>query len=86
MNLVEITYTKIKYIMRKFPRIGRLSFFIGESKTKRKSGRSMLNQSKEVLRFVFRFKNPDFHKRRTRNKRLWHVFIILEDILKQFKF
>ena len=49
MNLVEITYTKIKYIMRKFPRIGRLSFFIGESKTKRKSGRSMLNQSKEVL-------------------------------------
>ena len=49
MNLIEITYPKIKYIMRKFPRIGRFSFFIGEIKMKRKSGRSMLNQSIEVL-------------------------------------
>ena len=31
MNLTEITYTKIKYIIPKFPRIRRLSFFIGEN-------------------------------------------------------
>ena len=27
MNLTEIAYTKIKYIIRKFPRIRQLSFF-----------------------------------------------------------
>ena len=49
MNLIEITYTKIKYIIRKFPRKGDSLFLIDENKTKRNSGRSMLNQSKEVL-------------------------------------
>ena len=34
MNLIEIAYTKIKYIMRKFPRIRERSFFIGEHKMK----------------------------------------------------
>ena len=49
MNLIEINYNKIKYFIRKFPRIWRLSLFIGKNKTKRNSGRSMLNQLKEVL-------------------------------------
>ena len=49
MNLIEITYTKIKSIIRKFPRKGDSLFLIDENKTKRNSGRSMLNQSKEVL-------------------------------------
>ena len=49
MNLIEVTYTKIKYIIRKFLRIWRLCFFIGQNDTKRNSGRSLLNQSKEVL-------------------------------------
>ena len=49
MNLIEITYTKIKYIIRKFPRKGDSLFLIDENKTKRNSRRSMLNQSKEVL-------------------------------------
>ena len=53
MNFTETTYTKIKYIMRKFLRIRRLSFFV-QTKTKRKpsrrnSGRFMLNLSKEWL-------------------------------------
>ena len=34
MNLTEITYTKIKYMMRKFSIIRRLSFFIDGNKTK----------------------------------------------------
>ena len=51
INLTEITYTKIKYIIQKFPRI-RLSFL--QVKTKRKSPRrsserSMINQPKKVL-------------------------------------
>ena len=53
MNFTETTYTKIKYIMRRFLRIRRLSFFV-QAKTKRKpsrrnSGRFMLNLSKEWL-------------------------------------
>ena len=34
MNLIEIAYTKIKYIIRKFLRIRQLSFFIGEHRNK----------------------------------------------------
>ena len=59
MNLIEIAYTKIKYIIRKFPRIKRLPFFTGEHKRKtspRNSGGSMLNQSKEVLCICVPFK------------------------------
>ena len=49
MNLIEVTYTKIKYIITKFLRLRWLCFFIGQNDTKRNSGRSLLNQSKEVL-------------------------------------
>ena len=59
MNLIEITYTKIKYIIRKFPRIRRLSFFIGENKTKR-SGRSMLNQSNKVFCICVSFQESPY--------------------------
>ena len=48
MNLTEITYTKIKYLIRKFPRIRRLSFSYRRKRNKKLSrncGRSMLNQS-----------------------------------------
>ena len=53
MNGSELTYTKINYIIQTFWRIRRLSPFL-YLKTKRKpsrrySGRSVLNQSKEVL-------------------------------------
>ena len=47
MNLTEITYTKIKYIIRRFATIRQLSFL--SAKTERNSGRSMLSQSKKVL-------------------------------------
>ena len=49
INLIEITYTKVKYIIQTFLIIRRFSFFIGENNTKRNSGTSMLNQQKEVL-------------------------------------
>ena len=56
MNLTEITYVKIKYIIGKFPRIRR-TFFISENKTKTNGGRSMLNQSKDVLCICVSFEN-----------------------------
>ena len=49
MNLIEITYAKIKYVIQKFYENKETLFLIGEDKTRRNSGRSMLNQSKEVL-------------------------------------
>ena len=52
MNLTGITYTKIKYILLKFPKLRRLFFLQVKKKRKpsrRNSGRSMLNHSKEVL-------------------------------------
>ena len=51
MNLTEITYAKIKYVIEIFYENKETLFFIGEGedKTRRNSGRSMLNQSKEVL-------------------------------------
>ena len=38
MDLTEINYMKIKYIIRKFMRIKRLSFFIDENKNSGNSG------------------------------------------------
>ena len=79
MNLTEITYSKISENMATV-------LFYRRKKRKhscRNSGRSMLNQSKEVPCFVSRITR--LNKRRTRNERSWHVFIILEKIVKQFK-
>ena len=42
MNFIEITYTKIQYIIRKIPKLS-------ENKTEGNGGGSMLNQPKEVL-------------------------------------
>ena len=58
MNLIEITYTKTKYIIQNFPRIRRVSFLIGENKTKRNSRKSMLNESQKVLCIYVSFQEP----------------------------
>ena len=53
MDLAEITYMKVKCITRKLPRIMRLCFLYrqkqNEKNSRRNHGKSMLNQSKEVL-------------------------------------
>ena len=56
MNLSEITYTKIKYLIKKCLRIRWLCFLYAKPKRNlslRNSGRSILNQSKEVLCICF---------------------------------
>ena len=63
-------------------------FFIGENKTKslwQKYGEIHAKSvERSVLHLCFVSRIPRFNKRGTRNERLWHVFIILKDILKQF--
>ena len=77
MNLTEITYTKIKYIMRNFPEQGS-SFVIGENKTKTIPQKSWKIHAKSVegsvvhLCFVSRI--PIINKRRTRNEHLFICF------------
>ena len=88
MNFIEITYTKIKYIIRTFPRIRRLSLFFY---TRKQNGKKWWKiYAKSVERYVvylwFVLRIARFNKRRTRNESLWHVFVILQDILEQFKF
>ena len=81
-NLTEITYNKIKYIIQKFPRIRRPSFFIGEYKMKRNSGRSMLNQSKEVLSICVSFQE---YRDSIKEEPETNVYDILYHIGRRFK-
>ena len=62
MNLTEITYMKIKYIMRAEITYAKIKYIIRKFKTEtkrkpscRNSAKSMLNQSKEVLYFYVSF-------------------------------
>ena len=76
--LSKITYTKIKYIIRKFPRIKRLSFL--QVKTKRKpshrnSGRSILNQSKKVLCICVSFQESRDSIKKEPERNIYYVFL-----------
>ena len=76
MNFIEITYTKIKYIIRTFPRIRRLSlFFIGENKTERNGGRSMLNQSKDMLCIFVSFQESRDSIKEEPETRVYDMFL-----------
>ena len=62
MNLTEITYMKIKYIMRAEITYTKIKYIIRKFKTEtkrkpscRNSAKFMLNQSKEVLYFYVSF-------------------------------
>ena len=79
MKLIEITYTKI------FENKATL-FFIGENKTKKKWKIHAKSAKRNVVHLCFVSRIPRFNQIRTRNEPLWHVFIALEDILKEFKF
>ena len=46
----------------------------------------MLNQSKELLCIYISFQEPQDSTKEEPETNKWHVFIILEKILKQFKF
>ena len=72
MNFIEITYTKIKYIIRTFPRIRRLSLFFY---TRKQNGKKWWKiYAKSVERYVvylwFVLRIARFNKRRTRNESL----------------
>ena len=82
MNLTELTYTKIKHIIRKFPRIRRPSFLYRLKQNENsevedpcymwKTHAKLVERSVVHLSFVSII--PRFNKRRTRKERLFTCF------------